>query len=144
MSDSHIDPQRDQFEIFKSLPRDQPIEMLNLVRFREAADYPADHALAGEKLSGADAYRNYGKESGPIFSRVGGTIVYRGGFETVLIGPTDERWDAVFIARYPNAGAFLEMVTDEDYRKAVVHRQAAVETSRLVRLSPADGGKGFG
>ena len=144
MSDSHIDPQRDQFEIFKSLPRDQPIEMLNLVRFREAADYPADHALAGEKLSGADAYRNYGKESGPIFSRVGGTIVYRGGFETVLIGPTDERWDAVFIARYPNAGAFLELVTDEDYRKAVVHRQAAVETSRLVRLSPADGGKGFG
>ena len=144
MSDSHIDPQRDQFEIFKSLPRDQPIEMLNLVRFREAADYPADHALAGEKLSGADAYRNYGKESGPIFSRVGGTIVYRGGFETVLIGPTDERWDAVFIARYPDAGAFLEMVTDEDYRKAVVHRQAAVETSRLVRLSPADGGKGFG
>ncbi|MBH9538080.1 DUF1330 domain-containing protein [Novosphingopyxis sp. YJ-S2-01] len=144
MSDSHIDPQREQFEIFKSLPRDQPIEMLNLVRFREAADYPADHALAGEKLSGADAYRNYGKESGPIFSRVGGTIVYRGGFETVLIGPTDERWDAVFIARYPDAGAFLEMVTDEDYRKAVVHRQAAVETSRLVRLSPADGGKGFG
>ena len=144
MSDSHIDPQRDQFEIFKSLPRDQPIEMLNLVRFREAADYPADHALAGEKLSGADAYRNYGKESGPTFSRVGGTIVYRGGFETVLIGPTDERWDAVFIARYPNAGAFLELVTDEDYRKAVVHRQAAVETSRLVRLSPADGGKGFG
>ncbi|WP_187336221.1 DUF1330 domain-containing protein [Novosphingopyxis iocasae] len=144
MSDSHIDPQREQFEIFKSLPRDQPIEMLNLVRFREAADYPADHALAGEKLSGADAYRNYGKESGPIFSRVGGTIVYRGGFETVLIGPTDERWDAVFIARYPNAGAFLELVTDEDYRKAVVHRQAAVETSRLVRLSPADGGKGFG
>ena len=79
-----------------------------------------------------------------MFARVGGTVVYRGRFETVLIGPTDELWDAVFVARYPNAAAFLEMVTDEAYRKAVVHRQAAVATSRLIRLAPADGGKGFG
>ncbi|WP_420605298.1 DUF1330 domain-containing protein [Novosphingopyxis sp.] len=144
MTDRHVDPERAQFETFKALPRDVPIEMLNLVRFREAADYPADHALAGKGLSGADAYRNYGKESGPVFARVGGSIVYRGGFETVLIGPGNEQWDAVFVARYPDAAAFLEMVTDEAYRKAVVHRQAAVATSRLIRLAPREiGGEGF-
>ena len=32
---------------------------------------------------------------------------------------------ALFIAFYPHAGAFLEMVTDPVYRQAVVHRQAA-------------------
>ncbi len=144
MSDAHVDPERDQFEVFKALPRDTPIEMLNLVRFRKQADYAADHALSGKGLSGADAYRHYSKESGPVFARVGGTMAYRGGFEAVLIGPAEEGWDAVFVAHYPNAAAFLEMVTDADYRKAVVHRQAAVETSRLIRLSPAEGGKGFG
>ncbi len=144
MTDRHVDPERAQFEAFKALPRDEPIEMLNLVRFREQAAYPADHELAGEGLSGADAYKHYGKASGSVFARVGGTLVYRGGFETVLIGPANERWDAVFVARYPNAAAFLEMVTDEEYRKAVAHRQAAVETSRLIRLSPrGNEGAGF-
>ena len=39
-----------------------------------------------------------------------------------------ESWDHVFIARYPNAGAFLAMVTDPVYQQAVKHRQAAVLT----------------
>ena len=144
MTEAFVDPERAQFEAFKALPRDVPIEMLNLVRFRDAAAYPAAHPLSGDALTGAQAYKNYGKESGPVFARVGGTVAYRGGFQTMLIGPAQERWDAVFVARYPDAAAFLAMVTDADYRKAVVHRQAAVETSRLIRLVPGksseDGG----
>jgi hypothetical protein len=31
------------------------------------------------------------------------------------------------------------MVTDPDYRLAVVNRQAAVQTSRLVRFAPMEG-----
>ena len=136
MEDRHVDPEREAFEAFKKLPRDTPIEMLNLLRFRDRAAYPEDHPCAGEAMSGLDAYRRYSKESGPIFSRVGGTMVWSGTPQVVLIGPADERWDAAFIARYPSAAAFLEMVTDPDYRKAVVNRQAAVETSRLIRTSP--------
>ncbi|MEJ2161362.1 MAG: hypothetical protein P8X53_12910 [Chromatiales bacterium] len=34
---NYIDPGRDQFEAFKALPRDEPIMMLNLLRFREKA-----------------------------------------------------------------------------------------------------------
>lgn len=48
MTDSHIDPERVQFDAFKDLPRDHPIEMLNLVRFREQATYPEDHPLVGK------------------------------------------------------------------------------------------------
>lgn len=139
-----VDPDRAQFEAFKGLDRDQPIEMLNLVRLRDTANYPADHTLAKAGLSGADAYAKYGVESGPIFARVGGSIVWRGTFQTVLIGPADEVWHHVFVARYPTAHAFLEMVTDPDYAKAVVHRQAAVETSRLIRCAGADTGSVFG
>ena len=136
MGDRHVDPEREAFEAFKSLPRDTPIEMLNLLRFRELAAYPEDHPCAAEDLSGLDAYRRYSTESAPIFTRVGGTMVWSGTPEVVLIGPADERWDAAFVARYPSAAAFLEMVTDPDYRKTVVNRQAAVETSRLIRTAP--------
>ncbi|MCR8826217.1 DUF1330 domain-containing protein [Pseudosulfitobacter koreensis] len=140
----YIDPERAQFDAFKDLPRDHPIEMLNLVRFREHAAYPDDHALADKGLSGAEAYANYGRESGPVVARLGGSILWRGKFQTTLIGPADEVWDACFIARYPDAKAFLAMVTDPDYKKAVIHRQAAVLTSRLIRTSPAKGGATFG
>ncbi|WP_419740022.1 DUF1330 domain-containing protein [Ruegeria sp.] len=141
---AYIDPDREQFEAFKALDRDQPIEMLNLVRFRAKADYPVGHALADKDLTGAEAYRHYGAETAPIIARIGASILWRGAFQTTLIGPQDEVWDEVFIARYPTAHAFLEMVTDPAYRAAVVHRQAAVATSRLIRCGTAQGGASFG
>ncbi|MDF1728163.1 MAG: DUF1330 domain-containing protein [Sulfitobacter sp.] len=129
----YIDPDRDQFEAFKGLDRDRPINMLNLVCFNDLANYPGDHELARDGLTGAQAYALYGKGSAPVLARVGGEIIWRGRFEVTLIGPQDETWDAMFIARYPDAHAFLAMISDPEYRKAVVHRQAAVRTSRLIR-----------
>ncbi len=133
-----IDPDRRQFEAFKALPRDQPIMMLNLLRFRDRAVYED-----GREVTGAEAYAAYGRESAPVFRRVGGEIVWRGEPEGVLIGPQDERWDMIFVARYPTAYAFLEMVTDPDYRQAVRHRQAAVLDSRLIRTVEAGEGASF-
>ncbi|MEM9580268.1 MAG: DUF1330 domain-containing protein [Pseudomonadota bacterium] len=141
MSESHIDPTRAQFDAFKGLDRDTPLHMLNLVRFKSVATYPKGHANTG--MTGAEAYAEYGRHSGPVFARVGGTILWRGQFETMLIGPVEESWDACFIAHYPDAHAFMKMVTDPEYQKAVVHRQAAVLTSRLIRCGMAPDGSGF-
>ena len=135
---NYVDPERDQFDAFKALPRDEPIMMLNLLRFHEKAVY--DDA---REATGAEAYAAYGRESRPVFSRVGGSIVWRGAPEFMLIGPPEKRWDLAFIARYPTADAFLEMVTDPDYRVAVKHRQAAVMDSRLVRMAETEGSGGF-
>ena len=139
-----IDPTRPQFDAFKALPRDTPIQMLNLVRVRALADYPADHPNHGKGMSGLDAYRAYGRESAEVFARVGGRQIWAGRPETVVTGPSDERWDLAFIAEYPNAGAFLAMVTDPGYREVVKHRTAGVEDSRLIRLAPLTPGEGFG
>jgi len=135
---NHVDPERAQFDAFKALPRDEPVMMLNLLRFREQAAYED-----GREATGAEAYAAYGKESGPVFRRVGGEIIWRGKPEIVVIGPNDEQWDEIFVARYPTASAFLEMVTDPDYRIAVKHRQAAVKDSRLIRTTEAEIGYGF-
>lgn len=138
-TDEFVDPTREAFAAFKALPRDTPIHMFNLVRFRPQAAYPADHSHASRGLTGAQAYAEYGRSSAPVFSRVGGSIIWRGRMESMVIGPPEQTWDAAFIAMYPNASAFLAMVTDPEYRLAVVHRQAAVLTSRLVRFAPAQG-----
>ena len=139
-----IDPLRAQFEAFKALPRDTPIQMLNLIRLKPLAAYPQDHPDYGKGLSGLEAYRAYGATTAQVFKRVGGRQIWAGRPETVVTGPADERWDLAFIAEYPSAGAFLAMVTDPDYREHVKHRTAAVEDSRLIRLSPVTPGEGFG
>lgn len=134
----YVDPGHDQFEAFKRLPRDTPVMMLNLLRFRAEALYDD-----GRVATGAEAYAAYGRESAPVFRRVGGKIVWRGIPELMLIGPAGKEWDLAFVARYPSAGAFLEMVTDPDYRNAVKHRQAGVLDSRLVRMAEVDGDDSF-
>jgi uncharacterized protein (DUF1330 family) len=139
MTDAYIDPTREAFDLFKSLPRDIPINMLNLLLFNKEARYPAGHPNAAHDWSGERAYQEYGKTSGPIFRRVGGSIIWRGMMEAMVIGPAERHWDMTFIARYPNSAAFMEMVTDPEYQKAVVNRQAAVQTSRLIRFKPLDG-----
>lgn len=135
----YIDPTREAFDAFKALPRDCTIHMLNLIKLEDTAVYPD-----GETCSGAEAYRRYGEYSGPIFRELGGRIVWRGTQECMLTGPQDRHWEIAFIAEYPNAHAFLAMVTHPAYRKIVVHRQVAVKDSRLIRFAPGDAGDGFG
>ena len=139
MGESYIDPSREDFARLKSLPLDHPVEMLNLVKLRDKAKY-AD----GRDASGTDAYAAYGRESKPIFHKVGGEIIWSGDPQFMVIGPSEEKWDIAFIARYPSGQAFLDMVYDPDYQAVVHHRQAAVETSRLIRTKPRDSGLGFG
>jgi len=143
MAVSYIDPSPANFQAFKDLPRDEPIHMLNLLEYREQAEYPQGHEHVSKGWSGGRAYEEYGKTSGPIFRRVGGTIVWRGSFQTMVTGPDAKRWHDGFIAHYPNAGAFFEMVKDPQYQQAVVNRTAALVDSRLMRFAPGEAGEGF-
>jgi uncharacterized protein (DUF1330 family) len=143
MLETYIDPSPANFQAFKGLPRDQPIHMLNLLLYRDEATYPGGHEHAGKGWSGRRAYEEYGKTSGPIFRRVGGSIVWRGAFQTMVTGPSDRQWHDGFVAQYPNAGAFFEMIKDADYQRAVVNRTAALEDSRLVRFTPGEPGELF-
>jgi uncharacterized protein (DUF1330 family) len=135
----YVDPTKEAFAAFRTSERPGPIQMLNLVRLRARAAYPD-----GREATGAEAYAAYGRETEPVFTRLGGTIVWRGHFELMLIGPADEQWDHCFIAQYPEVAAFVEMLRDPVYREAVKHRQAAVSDSRLIRLAPGPSGASFG
>ncbi|WP_158964707.1 DUF1330 domain-containing protein [Chachezhania sediminis] len=138
----HLDTTREKFRAFRDMDREGPVQMLNLVLLREVAEYPADSGHG--PATGAEAYAAYGRHSAPVMERVGGRIVWRGAFELMLIGPdTGEAWDHCFIAEYPSVDAFVAMVKDPDYQKAVIHRKAAVADSRLIRTRPLATGGNF-
>ncbi|MBN8292379.1 DUF1330 domain-containing protein [Rhodobacter sp. NTK016B] len=145
--DHHINPDRTRFARFKDLPRDAPVEMLNLVRLRDRAVYEDGEDAPGTftgTLTGAEAYAAYGRESGPIFRALGGRILWSGAPQLMLIGPEDEAWDIAFIAAYPSGQAFIDMIRNADYQRAARHRTAAVVDSRLIRMAPGKKGAGFG
>ena len=126
------------FRAFRDIDRAGPIHMINLVRLLDIARYDD-----GRAATGAEAYAAYGRGAAPVLERVGGRIVWRGTMEFMLIGPQDERWDLCFVAEYPSVDAFVTMIKDPDYRAAMVHRQAAVADSRLIRTAPLDLGDNF-
>lgn len=142
---AYIDPDREAWEVFKGLPRDQPIQMLNLVKLKAKAAYPEGHPDHGKDLTGLDAYRAYGRTTAHIFKRVGGKQVWAGRPQVMVTGPGSEAWDIAFIAEYPTSAAFIEMVRDPEYRQLVLHRTAGVDDLRLLRLDPIrEPGEGFG
>ena len=138
-SNGYVDPTREAFARFREMDRPGPVHMLNLVRCRAQAAYED-----GTVATGAEAYASYARESGPVFKRLGGRQVWIGKPELMLIGPQSEAWDIAFIAEYPDKDAFVAMLRDPDYRKAVRHRQAAVADSRLIRMEPRTPGAQFG
>jgi len=131
----YIDPSRENWELFKSLPRDTPIHMLNLIRFHELAQYPADHPDHGKGVTGREAYRIYAAGFREVAEQLGAKMVWQGDLECVVTGPVGE-WDEAFVMGYPDSKAFLAMVTDPGYKADVVaHRTAAVADSRLIRFA---------
>ena len=133
---TNIAPTADQLAAFRDLPFGEPIEMLNLLRFRETADYPPDHAAASEALSGREAYHRYIEGTQAIGAKLGLDVLWTAAPALTLIGPADEAWDMVFVARYPDAEAFLALIGDPDYIALTVHRTAALADSRLIRCKP--------
>ncbi|MEM7194282.1 MAG: DUF1330 domain-containing protein [Pseudomonadota bacterium] len=134
----HVGWTKTAWQAFKQNQRPGPIHMLNLVRFREWAEYED-----GREITGEAAYAEYGRLSGPIFSALGGRIVWRGRPEVMLIGPENEQWDLAFIAEYPSVDSFVQMMRDPEYQSAVEHRTAGLSDSRLVRMETMETGLQF-
>ncbi len=128
-----IEPTAEQLAVVNELDPDQPVVMLNLLRFREIADYSGHPELAPEEaISGDDAYQRYGAAAQPHIEAAGASVQYLGACGSTVIGPADEQWDAIILVRYPSPAAFIGMVTTPEYQALSGHRTAALADSRLV------------
>ena len=112
-----------------------PVVMLNLLRFREYADYSASPELApAESVSGAAAYQRYIEHTLPHLQQSGGELLFLGSGGHFLIGPPEERWDAAMLVRQNSVADFLAFASNTEYLAGIGHRTAALEDSRLLPL----------
>lgn len=132
-SSTHVLSDR-QLQVLDTLPPDQPVVMVNLLRFRDQAAY-ADTDQA-EPCSGREAYKRYSQTSLQTIAAVGGRVIFGGKAREALIGPQGERWHQAFLVQYPSPAAFRAMMAMPQYQACVHHRTAALADSRLIPLSP--------
>jgi hypothetical protein len=111
------------------------VVMLNLLRFRDIADYSAHPELAPDTpISGAEAFARYVAHTLPLLRDSGGDLLFLGEGGPFLIGPDDERWDAAMLVRQRSVDTFLAFASNEAILLGLGHRTAAVEDSRLLPL----------
>jgi uncharacterized protein (DUF1330 family) len=132
--DPSIDPTATQVRDLRDHGPDGPVVMLNLLKFRTLANYPAGHAQAG--ISGEAAYAHYQHAfTVTVGATSGAEVVWEGPVDRTFIGDADrERWDKCLIVRYPSRQHFLAMMADATYREALVHRYAGLERTLLLQM----------
>ena len=117
-----------------------PVTMLNLLRFRDWADYSAfPDAAPSKPISGREAYDRYMDHTMPFLTATGGSVAFLGEGGYSLVGPSEERWDLVMAVRQASVQSFLDFASDHDYLAGVCHRTAALEDSRLFPLVERSG-----
>ena len=124
-----LQPTGDQVRAFRDRQTGEPIQMLNLLKFRDKAVYEDGR---DPDLSGRDAYLRYASAFNEIMTPLGVSILYSGAVKGFLIGEGEGAWDAMALIQYPSTQVMLDMFRNPDYQAAQLHRAAALEGQLLI------------
>ncbi len=111
---------------------DGPIWMVNLMKYREVADYGAE---AGDEkaISGRAADDRYAPVD--VLRAIGAEVVFHGDVDQQLLGDNTV-WDRVGIVRYPTRRAFIDMQSRDDFRKRHAHKEAGMDRTIVMGCLP--------
>jgi uncharacterized protein (DUF1330 family) len=123
-------PNAEQIQTLLTGPADQPIAMLNLLRFKPRGDAP------DEDVSGEDAYRRYADPMIAYVQSQGARVIWSGRVASQVIGSGGEGFHMVALVEYPSRAAFLQIATDPHVEKIGVHRAAGLDGQWLIAATP--------
>jgi hypothetical protein len=107
-----------------------PVWMVNLMSYREVADYAdgRESSISGREAD--DLYAPLGE-----LAAVGAEIVFLAEVETQLLGDTPE-WDRVAVVRYPTRRAFIDLQLEPGYEARHVHKDAGMAATIIIAGVP--------
>lgn len=136
---AYLDPTQEQGRDFFLSGIAGAVTMLNLLKFREVADYSQHRNLAPQApISGEQAYLRYMRHTMPFLLASGGELLFYGSSKMFLVGPAEESWDAAMLVRQSSLQSFLAFATNADYLSGMGHRVAALADSRILPLTQQD------
>lgn len=121
--ENQVNPNADQMAGFMDSSVEGPIAMVNLLKYKEKAEYSDERET---ELSGVEAYGIYAQGVAKTLAMVGGKMLFFGNVSRLMLGEVEELWDQVAIAQYPSRAAMLEMMQLPEYQAIHVHRDAGL------------------
>jgi uncharacterized protein (DUF1330 family) len=103
---------------------DGPIFMVNLLKFKDRAEYEDGRECS---LSGREAYMIYGRAVAELLPKFGGKAIFVADVTHLSLGKVDELWDEIAIAMYPERAAMVRMSMSDEWRAISVHRTAGLK-----------------
>jgi len=128
-----IAPREDQLKTFLENLPPGPVTMLNLLKFKEKAEYADGRET---NLSGEEAYALYGAEVIKMIGDGGGRSVFAGTANSLVIGDGELPWDLVLIVEYADLANFQKIMSSPEYQEIAKHREAGLAYQQLVNLTP--------
>jgi uncharacterized protein (DUF1330 family) len=122
-------PTPEQFQALFEKASPGPLIMLNLLKFKEKAEYADGREI---HISGIEAYAIYGSFMKKRLEADGGRFIFSADTHLLVIGDGDLEWDAVGIVEYASLENFKEIVFSAEYLEMSVHREAGLEHQLLI------------
>jgi uncharacterized protein (DUF1330 family) len=123
-------PAHEQLQEFFGSPDDGPFVMVNLIKFKERAEYADDPSI---DISGREAYALYGQAVSKVVEGRGGRVIYSGDVTGLLLGEVGELWDMVALVEYASQAAFMEQMSSPDRASIERHRHAGLAGQLNIR-----------
>jgi uncharacterized protein (DUF1330 family) len=130
--ENSVYPTPEQIEVLRNDPSTEPIVMLNLLKFRDKAQYPDRRTT---DLTGMQAYMLYGEAMRKVVVREGGKFVFLGAIKYLTVGAVENLWEMAALVEYPSASAFAKIATSPEVGEIGVHRAAGLEGQLLICVS---------
>jgi uncharacterized protein (DUF1330 family) len=115
-----------------------PIQMVNLLRYRERADYGTDTQFP--PCSGREAYfQRYISAFSKLEGADKAKIIWVGNVQATLVAADGEIWDDVAIVEYESVEAMRSILDSVQYKStAAPHRLAALLDWRFIATTRAE------
>jgi uncharacterized protein (DUF1330 family) len=129
MLTNQIHPTESQLAQLSAYPKNTPIVMLNILRFKAKTN-------TGE--TGQEAYARYFKNVAPFVAKAEAKLIWKGQVFGTLIGDAENQPHLTFLVEYPSVDHFFAMVSNPEYQKIAGDRTIALEYGGLIACQTAE------
>jgi uncharacterized protein (DUF1330 family) len=118
-----VDPTPDSIkQLVADYPADQPVVMLNILRFVETTE-------SGEE--GETVYRRYSANAVKHLEKTGAKVLWAGKVVSAVIGNHDDKPHQILLVEYATVQQFLGMVMSPEYQAITKDRTMSLEYGGL-------------
>ena len=113
-----------------------PIYMVNLLKFKERAEYEDGRET---ELTGREAYGLYEEAVSELLPQFGGYPAFFADTQRLMLGEVEDLWDVVAVAVYPSRQAMMEMMQSPRMQEISAHRSAGLAGQLNIETANAYG-----